>query len=197
MSSQDFLIVGLGNPGRQYETTRHNVGFMVVDELAGRWGQPVVTAKWDAVSCKLSRWGSRLTMIKPQTFMNRSGRAVVEAVNFFKIPLENILVIHDDLDMHPGRLKLVLGGGAGGHNGIRSLCGALPSSSFYRLKIGIGRPGQGGVHGDFPVDRYVLSGMSDDELSLLEKRYDIIEEGVRRFIVDGPAKAMNLINSVK
>ncbi len=197
MSDSDFLIVGLGNPGPQYKDTRHNVGFIAVDELARHWGDSLSSTKWDASFCRLSRWDVTMTLIKPMTFMNLSGRAVVEFANFYKISATNILVIHDDLDMHPGRLKLVRGGGAGGHNGIRSMTQSLGSNDFYRLKIGIGRPGKGGVHADFPVDKYVLSSMAGDELDLLYDRVDNIEDGLRLFVSEGPARAMSLINSIK
>lgn len=197
MSDNDFLIVGLGNPGPEYTDTRHNVGFIAIDELAGRWGERIAIEKWDAFSCRILQWGVRLTLIKPVTYMNRSGRSVAEFANFYKIPVQNIIVIHDDLDMHPGRLKLVLGGGAGGHNGIRSITQSLGTNAFYRLKIGIGRPGKAGVHSDFPVDKYVLSTMSRTELDLLLHRVDSIEDGLRYFIKEGPARAMSLINSIK
>lgn len=114
MADRDYLIVGLGNPGNKYTGTRHNVGFVALDELATRWGDSFTTQKWEAFSCRITQWGARLTLIKPMTFMNLSGRAVAEFARFFQIPSENVIVIHDDLDMHPGRLKLVLGGGAGG-----------------------------------------------------------------------------------
>lgn len=197
MSENDFLIIGLGNPGSKYNDTRHNVGFIVVDELASRWGDRLATQKWDAFSCRISQWGARLTLVKPMTFMNLSGRSVAEFVHFYRISIENIVVIHDDLDMHPGRLKLVQGGGAGGHNGIRSITQHLGSNGFFRLKIGIGRPGKNGVHSDFPVDQYVLSAMGQIESDLLRERMDSIEAGLRYFVSGSPARAMSLINSVK
>lgn len=197
MPDNEFLIVGLGNPGLKYSETRHNVGFMAVEELAARWGERLGSQKWDAVYCRASHWGVRLTLVKPMTFMNLSGRSVLDFVNFFRISAENIVVIHDDLDMNPGRLKLVLGGGAGGHNGIRSITQSLGTNGFYRLKIGIGRPGKNDVHPDFPVDQYVLSTMTRAELDLVHERLATIEEGLKRFVIDGPARAMSLVNSVK
>lgn len=197
MSSNDLLIVGLGNPGVKYENTRHNVGFLLLDELARRWGGAPETEKWRSLSCRISRWGRRLTLVKPQTYMNRSGQAVSEIAGFFKVLPENIIVIHDDLDMHPGRLKLVFGGGAGGHNGIRSITQSLGSNGFYRLKVGIGRPGQGEVHPDVPVENYVLSALTRDEKALLDERITYVEDGLRHFIEDGPSRAMSLINSIK
>lgn len=198
MSDTDFLIAGLGNPGQQYLDTRHNVGFIALDALARRWGgNSPATEKWNAHCTRISRWGCRITLVKPMTYMNLSGKAVAEFVNFYRIPLENIVVIHDDLDMHPGRLKLVRGGGAGGHNGIRSLTQSLGSNDFYRLKIGIGRPGKNGVHAEFPVEKYVLSSMSREELDLMLERLDSIEDGLRLFVEESPARAMSLINSIK
>ncbi|SHO50494.1 peptidyl-tRNA hydrolase [Desulfopila aestuarii DSM 18488] len=197
MTDNEFLFIGLGNPGPKYSDTRHNVGFLVVDELARLWGETITSQKWEAQFCRLSRWSSRLTLIKPMTYMNLSGRAVAQFVNFYRIPVENIVVIHDDLDMHPGRLKLVTGGGAGGHNGIRSITQHLGDNGFHRLKIGIGRPGKNGVHPDFPVDQYVLSAMSRDEVELMNERISSIEDGLKYFVSDGPARAMSLINSIK
>lgn len=197
MSLQEYLFVGLGNPGSKYDDTRHNVGFIAIDELARRWKESLNIEKWNAHSCRMVKWDCRVTLIKPMTFMNLSGRAVAEYAKFYKIPVTNIIVVHDDLDMHPGRLKLVKGGGAGGHNGIKSISQSLGSKEFFRLKIGIGRPGKGDVHADFPVEKYVLSAMSSDEVTLLEDRITSIEEGLRLFINDGPARAMSLINSIK
>ncbi|WP_136797733.1 aminoacyl-tRNA hydrolase [Desulfosediminicola ganghwensis] len=197
MADTEFLVVGLGNPGQKYADTRHNVGFVIIDELARRWGSELSLEKWNARSCRISRWGSRINLVKPMTFMNLSGKAVAEFVRFYKVPVENIVVIHDDLDMNPGRLKLVRGGGAGGHNGIRSMTESLGSNNFYRLKVGIGRPGKGDVHPDFPVDKYVLSSMSGEEVDLVNERVTFIEDGLQFLITEGPARAMSLINSIK
>jgi len=197
MADNDYLLVGLGNPGDKYAETRHNVGFLVVDELARLWGESIVSRKGDACYCRLRQWGVRLTIVKPMTYMNRSGMAVAEFVNFYRIPVENIIVIHDDLDMHPGRLKLVAGGGAGGHNGIRSITQHLGTNAFHRLKIGIGRPGKNGVHPKFPVDQYVLSVMSVEDADLLNERIPSIEAGLKFFVTEGPARAMSHINSIK
>ena len=197
MASNDLLIVGLGNPGTKYDDTRHNVGFLVVDELARRWGGSLDMEKWKARYCRHNRCGYRIVLAEPQTFMNRSGTSVADIAGFYKIPLENIVVIHDDLDMHPGRLKLVKGGGAGGHNGIRSLTQCLGGSGFFRLKVGIGRPGQGDVHPDMPVESYVLSSMTVEERDLLDRRIEVIEEGFALFMEKGAARAMSHINSFK
>jgi len=121
VTEETFLIAGLGNPGAKYEKTRHNVGFQVIDAITRKEQLTLNLTKWEADYCRVSLWGARVFLIKPQTFMNLSGKSVARFADFFKISPDHILVIHDDIDMHPGRLKLVAGGGAGGHNGIRSL----------------------------------------------------------------------------
>ena len=153
--------------------------------------------KWQAEYVSLSVEGEKVHLIKPLTFMNRSGMAVVQFFRFYKIDPQHLLIIHDDLDMAPGRIKLVKGGGAGGHNGIKSVVETLGTKEFYRLKVGIGRPGTGVVHPDFPVDKYVLSNFTDDEFSLLQSRYDAFEDGIRLLLQGNPTKAVSLINSLK
>jgi len=197
MAIKPFIIVGLGNKGSKYDDTRHNVGFAVVDELAQRWQVQIVREKWYSLSSRVQLFGRTVLFLKPMTFMNLSGKGVVEFAHFFKVGPEQILVIHDDLDMPSGRIKLVKGGGDGGHKGIKSLVQTLGSRDFYRLKVGIGRPGQGDVHRDFPVEKYVLAPLSDDERQILDSRYDTIEEGIRLFLGDDPAKAMSILNSLK
>jgi PTH1 family peptidyl-tRNA hydrolase len=197
MENKDFIIVGLGNPGEQYRSTRHNVGFFVVDELARRWNSTISQEKWQAQYISLSVGREKVHLVKPITFMNRSGKAVVNFLRFYKVDPDQLLVVHDDLDMVPGRIKLVKGGGTGGHNGIKSLVESLGTKDFYRLKIGIGRPGNGTVHPDFPVDKYVLSNFTDEDFAVLQSRYDIFEDGIRLFLQGYPAKAMNLLNGLK
>ncbi|MEN8188592.1 MAG: aminoacyl-tRNA hydrolase [Thermodesulfobacteriota bacterium] len=195
--SEPFIIAGLGNPGNNYADTRHNIGFMIVDQLAARLGFELGREKWSARWTSVDLWQQRGIVIKPITYMNRSGQAAARFIDFYKVPLERVLVIHDDLDMHPGRIKLVKGGGAGGHNGIRSLVTALGGTDFFRLKIGIGRPGQGEVHPDMPVEKYVLAPLPEGEKRLLDERLEIIEQGVEHLFCDSPARAMNLLNSLK
>ncbi|MBU1420434.1 MAG: aminoacyl-tRNA hydrolase [Proteobacteria bacterium] len=197
MVEETFLIVGLGNPGATYGETRHNVGFLVVDALARHQGLSFDSGKWDGLFCRASFWGARIFLLKPQTFMNLSGKTVVRFADFFKIPPDHILVIHDDLDMRPGRLKLVSGGGPGGHNGIRSLIQCLGSKEFFRLKYGIGKPGQQGVHAEIPVEKYVLTPFSQDEKKLLEERLELLVDGIEMFVKSGGQQAMNILNVVK
>lgn len=197
MVKKDFIIVGLGNPGDQYRSTRHNVGFFVVDEIARRWKSAIFQEKWQALYASLSVGDGKVHLVKPVTFMNRSGDAVVQYFRFYKVNPDQLLVIHDDIDMAPGRIKFVKGGGAGGHNGIKSLVEKLGTNDFYRLKIGIGRPGTGEIHPGFPVDKYVLGNFTDEEFATLQSRYDNFEDGIHLFLQDNPAKAMNLLNGLK
>jgi len=197
MATKPFIIAGLGNKGSRYDHTRHNVGFLVIDELARRWQVEIKCEKWNSFFGRGQLFGQTIFFLKPMTFMNLSGRGVVEFTQFYKIDSDHVLIIHDDLDMVPGRIKLVKGGGAGGHKGIKSLVEHLGTRDFYRLKVGIGRPGQGGVHSDYPIEKYVLGTLGENEFSVLDSRYNNIEEGVRLFFEDGPARAMSTLNSLK
>ena len=195
MSCSTFLVVGLGNPGEQYTTTRHNVGWLLVDELSDRWKCPLATNKWQALSGKTQLNGYSLILLKPMTFMNLSGRALVECMSFYKIPPHCVLILHDDLDVPKSQTKLVAGGGHGGHNGIRSIAQLTGETDFYRLKYGIGRPGKDGVHPDMPVEKYVLSAMNADELRDVISVVDKLEAGIHFLAKGEPPRAMNLINS--
>lgn len=191
------MIVGLGNPGEQYHLTRHNIGFLVADQLSNRWGLQAYREKWQALHTGDSSPGRNLHLVKPITFMNRSGKAVVQYLRFFKIQPDHLLVIHDDLDMAPGRIKLVKGGGNGGHNGIRSIVEDLGAGDFFRLKIGIGRPGKGGIHPQFPVEKYVLSSIDETEMQVYASRFDSLQQGVELLLRGDTARATNLLNSLK
>lgn len=197
MPADTFLIVGLGNPGAQYARTRHNIGFDVIDAVAGLDNSAAFNRKWDALAAKISLWGATLHLVKPQTYMNLSGKAVARFVDYFKIPLSSMIVIHDDLDMKTGRLKLVRGGGAGGHNGIRSIVNCIGSSHFYRLKIGIGRPGSGSTPPQMPVERYVLTTFQPEESPLIDERVGEAVNGLRKFVEGDAGRAMNFLNSFK
>jgi peptidyl-tRNA hydrolase, PTH1 family len=169
----DLLVVGLGNPGREYERTRHNVGWLVVDELArrldGRWRE-----KFSGRLAEVRLDGLRLALLKPETFMNDSGRSVAAAARFFKVEPESLLVVHDDVDLEAGRLQARSGGGLAGHNGLRSLAQALGTREFLRLRIGVGRPGRGDPRS---VADYVLSpfGTEEDVGALVSRGADAVE----------------------
>jgi PTH1 family peptidyl-tRNA hydrolase len=148
-----MLVAGLGNPGREYAATRHNLGFLVVEELArrhaGSW-----RSKFSGELSELRVDGERVALLKPQTYMNESGRAVTAAVRFFKVDPAELLVVHDEVDLELGRIQARLGGGLAGHNGLRSVSGALGTPEFLRLRIGIGRPQRGDPR---PVADWVLT----------------------------------------
>jgi peptidyl-tRNA hydrolase, PTH1 family len=172
-STLDLLIAGLGNPGREYERTRHNVGWMVVDELARRHGGSF-RSKFDGQLSEIRLGDLRLALLKPETYMNVSGRSIAAARRFFKADPETLLVVHDDVDLEPGRLQARSGGGLAGHNGLRSIAGALGSQDFLRLRIGVGRPGRGDRR---PVADYVLSPFEPelDVDALVAKAADAVE----------------------
>ena len=158
-STLDLLVAGLGNPGREYERTRHNAGWLVVDELARRHGGSW-RSKFSGSLAEVRLGERRLALLKPETYMNESGRSVSAAARFFKVPAESILVVHDDVDLKPGRLQARSGGGLAGHNGLRSLAQELGTQDFLRLRIGVGRPGRGDPR---PVADWVLSPFAPEE----------------------------------
>jgi PTH1 family peptidyl-tRNA hydrolase len=159
-----FIIVGLGNPGSNYENTRHNIGFMLVDQIAAESGVFLSQNRFGALTAR-TRWqGHDVFLIKPQEYMNLSGNSVQQALSFFKIDEEELIVIFDDLDQAPGAVKTRLGGGHGGHNGIRDILDKLSSDKFYRVKIGIGKPEHKGA-----TANWVLGKFTNSETEFLEK----------------------------
>ena len=181
-SSLDLLVVGLGNPGREYAGHRHNVGRMVVEELARRHGASW-KGKFNGQLAEVRLDGHRVGLLKPETFMNDSGPSVNAAVRFFKLEPDAILVVHDELDLEPGRLQARKGGGLGGHNGLRSIAAHLKSPEFLRLRVGVGRPGRGDPRK--PAD-HVLSNFRPDEdaETIVARAADAVEtldaEGLER-----------------
>jgi PTH1 family peptidyl-tRNA hydrolase len=153
VSTLDLLVAGLGNPGREYARNRHNVGFMVVEELARRH-ETNFRVKFHGRLAELRLGGRRVALLAPETFMNESGRSLAAAARYFKLQPEQLLVVHDEVDLEPGRLQLRLGGGLAGHNGLRSIAAALATKEFLRLRVGVGRPGRGDRRS---VADYVLS----------------------------------------
>jgi peptidyl-tRNA hydrolase, PTH1 family len=152
-STLDLLIAGLGNPGRKYEQTRHNLGWLVVDELARRHGGSF-RSKFSGQLSEERIGKKKVALLKPETYMNESGRSIAAAARFFKVDPGALLVVHDDVDLEPERLQARLGGGFAGHNGLRSIAQALGTNEFLRLRIGVGRPGRGERRS---VSDYVLS----------------------------------------
>ena len=152
-STLDLLVTGLGNPGREYERTRHNIGWMVVDELARRHAGSF-RSKFSGQLSEVRVGDDKLALLKPETYMNESGRSIGAAARFFKVEPGALLVVHDDVDLEAERLQARLGGGLAGHNGLRSIAQALGTNEFLRLRIGVGRPGRGDRRS---VSDYVLS----------------------------------------
>src|SRR5918996_3108293 len=176
-SPLDLLVAGLGNPGRGYERTRHNLGWLVADELARRHGGSF-RSKFSGRLAELRIDGRRVALLKPETYMNESGRSLSAAARFFKVEPDQLLVVHDDVDLEPGRLQARGGGGLAGHNGLRSIAQALGTSDFLRLRIGVGRPGRGDRRS---VSDYVLSDFDPEEDvdALVTRAADAVETLLR------------------
>ncbi len=172
-STLDLLVAGLGNPGREHERDRHNVGWMVVDEL-GRRCDASFKSKFNGRVSETRIAGSRVALLKPETYMNESGRSIAAAARFFKVAPEDIVVVHADVDLEVGRLQARLGGGLAGHNGLRSIAQALGTRDFSRLRIGVGRPGRGDPR---DVADYVLAPFDahDDRDGIVARAADAVE----------------------
>lgn len=184
------LVVGLGNPGKKYEKNRHNVGFMVVERLARARALPDLREKFSGLFAK----GEALAVLEPQTFMNRSGDAVQPAAAFLKVPPDAIVVVHDELDLPWKDVRLKVGGGHAGHNGLRSIIQRLGSPDFVRVRVGIGRPSPG-FRGD--VADWVLSDFDAAERAELPDVVDRAADAVERVLAAGVLAAMNAVNTKK
>jgi PTH1 family peptidyl-tRNA hydrolase len=186
-----MLLVGLGNPGSRYRDTRHNVGFMVVDHLVEAVDGAAWREKYQGKLAELSIVGNRLWVLKPETFMNRSGQSVGALARFFKIPPSEVLVVHDELDLPMGRIRLKQGGGDAGHNGLKSVTSGLGSSDYLRLRIGVGRPGPefSGKGAD-----YVLQAFPSEERQLLSEVILQAADAVSDVLRNGLSAAMNRVN---
>ena len=181
-----FLIVGLGNPGAEYANTRHNVGFMAADFLHDKFSFSPFKVKFDGMIAEGKIGGEKVYLLKPQTYMNLSGNAVVKAAHFYKILPENIVVMHDDMDLPCGRLKAKLGGGSGGHNGIKSIDAAV-SPNYNRIRIGVGHPAGSGND----VVNYVLGEFSKADKVLVEGNIELIAESIEVLLEKGIAEYSN------
>lgn len=182
----DWLIVGLGNPGDNYVRTRHNAGFRALDCLAGKLGVKIDRAKFRALTAQATWQEQKLLLMKPQTFMNNSGLAVMDAVNFYKLPPERVIVVFDDISLPVGRLRVRADGSAGGHNGIKSIIGCLNSQSFPRVKIGVGQK----PHPDYDLADWVLSNFTKDEDAHVARAAEAAAEAALTVLTEGvPAAA--------
>lgn len=194
MEIPKILLVGLGNPGPKYHDTRHNIGFIVLDLYAHREGYTFSNVSRPcpfAVASKKNH-GRHVFLLKPYTYMNKSGEAVFSLMQYYKISISNILVVHDDLDIPLGNLKFVREGGSGGHKGIKSVIERLGSNAFPRLKLGIGRPEK-----EISVEKYVLSSFNKEEKKSLERLLDVACDGLTYFLEQGIEAAMNQFNAIR
>ena len=186
----EWLVVGLGNPGEKYENTRHNVGFLTVDELAERARVPVQKLKYRALTNTVELGGARALLMKPVTYMNLSGEAVGQAARFYKIPPERVLVISDDVSLPLGKLRIRKSGSAGGHNGLKNIIQHLGTDQFPRVKIGVGEK----PHPDYDMADWVLSRFTGEDLKTITQAVKRAADAVECFVREGPDKAMNQFN---
>ena len=183
------LIVGLGNPDNQYDQTRHNVGFMVVDALAERFGTRVRRKKFNALAEEIYAEDTKVVLLKPQQYMNRSGHAVATAAGFYKLTAADVLVVTDDMALDVGRLRIRAKGSAGGHNGLKDIIARLGSDDFSRLRVGIGDSGR------MDAAAYVLSRFSADEREIIDKAVQMAVDAICCWLRDGVDLAMTRYNA--
>ncbi|HNY51793.1 MAG TPA: aminoacyl-tRNA hydrolase [Smithella sp.] len=180
-----YLIIGLGNPGSRYQQTRHNIGFMVLEDIAARWEVDIRQKSFDALWNRGKVAGANALLAMPQTYMNLSGNAVRRLQDYFKVDTGNVIVIHDDLDLPFGTVRLKAGGGDAGHKGLKSIVNCLGSADFMRVRMGIGKPA-----GRTPVEDYVLQKFNQDESDRLQQIIQIASEATADIIQSGLQQAM-------
>lgn len=184
------MIVGLGNPGVKYAFNRHNIGFLCVDLLHELFGRPHWKTQEKALVCKIDWDGKPCLLVKPQTFMNRSGESIIPLLHYYKIPIENLCVVQDDIDQNFAQIKLQTHRGHGGHNGIRNITELFGHPNYIRLKIGVGRP----TNNKMDVADWVLQNFSNEEISFLPKLLELGHQAIEALMTHGYAKASSLFN---
>lgn len=185
-----WLLVCLGNPGDQYENTRHNVGFLVADQLGERYHLPIQRLKFKALTNLFPISGEKVLVMKPVTYMNLSGEAVRPAADFYKIPPEHIIVISDDTTLDVGKLRIRKGGSAGGHNGLKSIIQQLGTDQFPRIRVGVGKK----PHPDYDLADWVLGKFQGEDKKAIDAAVERCADAVECLIKEGPDRAMNKFN---
>ena len=188
-----YIIVGLGNPGKKYEHTRHNMGFLALDLLADKYGIKVDRLKFKALTGEGRIEGKKVLLVKPQTYMNLSGEAVGQAARFYKIPADHVLVVSDDITLPIGAMRIRTKGSAGGHNGLKNIISVLGTEEFPRIRLGVGSP----PHPDYDTVDWVLSVFRDQDAVDMAEAASRAADAVECFITQGPEKAMNLYSQKK
>lgn len=190
-SSVEYMVVGLGNPDKKYENTRHNTGFICLDKVAQKFGANVNRIKFKSLVGECTIGGKKVLLMKPQTYMNNSGQAVVEAMNFYKIPAENVVLIFDDISLDVGKMRIRRKGSDGGQNGVKNIIYLSGKDTFPRIKVGIGKK----PHPEYDLAKWVLSKFSGDEIKLIDQMADNCCEALPYILEGNVDKAMNLFNS--
>ena len=190
-SGVSWLLVGLGNPGSKYESTRHNMGFLAVDGLARRKGFRFNKLRFRAWTAEWMVNGEKVLVMKPQTYMNLSGESVGEAARFYKIPADHVVVISDDISLPVGKLRIRTGGSAGGHNGLKNIIQHLGTDQFPRIKVGVGRK----PHPDYDMADWVLSRFQGEHKTVMEAAAEKAADAVECFVLHGPDETMNRFNN--
>ncbi len=187
----EYIIVGLGNPGKEYENTRHNAGYLTIEKLCDKYNFKADRLKYKSLCGDAVISGKRCLVMKPSTYMNNSGQAVVEAMNFYKIPAENIIVIFDDISIDPSQLRIRRKGSDGGHNGIKNIIYLTGKDTFPRIKIGVGKK----PHPKYDLADWVLSTFKKDEQPLMDEAFDKAVQAIEMIVNGDIDKAMNNFNS--
>jgi len=184
-----YLIVGLGNPEEEYSKTRHNMGFNVINKIANKYGIEVNKKKFDGLCGDGIIDAEKVILLKPQTYMNLSGKSIIQVINFYKIPLENVIIIYDDVDVEPGLIRIRKKGSSGSHNGMKSVIQELNSEEFTRIRVGIGKPKYNN-----DMINYVIGSISEEDKSKLEEGVNKAQEATIEILKNGIDIAMNKFN---
>ena len=187
----EYVIAGLGNPGMEYDGTRHNAGFAVIDALAKELGEDVNRLKFKGKTTEVTVGGVRCLLLKPTTYMNNSGESIVQALEFYKIPVENLIVVCDDISLDPGKLRIRRKGSHGGHNGLRSICELTGSDNYPRIKIGVGKK----PHPDYDLAKWVLGKFGKEDSEKMKASAENAADCIKLMVQGKTDEAMNKFNS--